>query len=219
MADVREHLGEFPEIVENADDARQVQQWTSLPGEIDSFDEEKQTASVQPSLKSATRKPDGKSEKNQLPLLQDVPVQFASGGGMTMTWPLKKGDPVLIVFASRSIDQWHQSGGVQQQVSARMHDLSDAMAIPGIRPLPKKLNPKISTTETQIRSDDGSVSISINPTDKKITQKAGATTLVQTEQGWDFTGGHIKHNGKRIDKDHKHGGVVTGGDDTDVPSN
>ncbi|MFW8450019.1 Gp138 family membrane-puncturing spike protein, partial [Klebsiella pneumoniae] len=61
-----------------------------------------------------------------LPLLVDVPVVFPRGGGCTLTFPVKPGDECLVIFADRCIDFWWQSGGIQEPVDERMHDLSDA---------------------------------------------------------------------------------------------
>ncbi|ANM05222.1 Mu-like prophage baseplate assembly related protein [Rhizobium phaseoli] len=52
-----------------------------------------------------------------------------------------------------------------------------------------------------------------------VRVKVGGVTFVVSADGVDITGGHVKHNGKNIGATHVHGGVVVGGDDTDVPSN
>ena len=41
---------------------------------------------------------------------------------------------VLLVFSQRSIDNWKQTGGIVEAGDPRHHDLSDAVAIPGIYP-------------------------------------------------------------------------------------
>lgn len=133
----------------------QAEMWTSLPGILQTFDATKQTCVVQPAIKGIFRKKDGTTETVQLPQCLDVPVQFAGGGGVTLTFPLTEGDEGLIVFSSRCIDAWWQSGGVQVQAEIRMHDLSDGFFIPGVRSLPRKLSPAISTDSTQLRADDG----------------------------------------------------------------
>lgn len=54
---------------------------------------------------------------------------------------------------------------------------------------------------------------------ESLSVKIGGVTFVVTADGVEITGGHVKHNGKNIGSTHLHGGVVAGGDDTDVPSN
>lgn len=53
----------------------------------------------------------------------------------------------------------------------------------------------------------------------EIVLKAGGTTITISGDGYTQTGGHKKHDGKNVGKDHVHGGIVPGGADTDVPSN
>ena len=55
--------------------------------------------------------------------------------------------------------------------------------------------------------------------DGEIRIKVGGSTWTFTASGFDQTGGHHKHTGKNTGKDHVHGGIVAGGDNTDVPSN
>ena len=80
---------------------------------------------------------------------------FPGGGGWSITFPVSKGDEALVVFASRCIDDWWQSGGVGIQPDLRMHDLSDGFAIIGPRSQPRKLNPAISTIAVDSRKHFG----------------------------------------------------------------
>ena len=45
----------------------------------------------------------------------------------------------------------------------------------------------------------------------------GGTSFTVSAAGVDFTGGYVRHNGKDIGDTHKHGGVLHGGEQTDVP--
>ncbi|QHW25640.1 phage baseplate assembly protein [Rhizobium leguminosarum bv. viciae 248] len=65
-------------------------------------------------------------------------------------------------------------------------------------------------------SDGGTIELQAG---ESVSVKIGGVTFVVSAEGVDITGGHVKHNGKNIGSTHKHGGVVAGGDDTDVPSN
>lgn len=161
MSDVRSRIEDDRETHESGSDARQSKMWNALPVLIEKYNAAEGTLEVQPAIKSTIRKADGKQERVQLPLIKDAPVAFPQGGGFTMTFPMTKGDEAIAIFSSRSIDQWHQSGGIQQQVSARMHDLSDALIIPGVRSKPRKLTPAPSTTSTELRSDDGTIKITM----------------------------------------------------------
>ncbi|MDN7549069.1 phage baseplate assembly protein V [Burkholderia cenocepacia] len=140
----------------------QVGMWTALPGVIESFDDVALTCVVQPAIKIPVRANDGTVTTAALPPVVDCPVQFPSGGDCTLTFPVAPGDECLLVFASRSVDAWWQSGGVQEQAALRMHDLSDGFALLGFRSRPRAL-PGVSATSVQLRSDDGSTYVDLNP--------------------------------------------------------
>jgi len=140
----------------------QVGMWTALPGVIESFDGDSQTCAVQLAIKVPVRANDGTVTTAALPPVVNCPVQFPSGGNCTLTFPVAPGDECLVVFASRCIDAWWQSGGVQEQAEWRMHDLSDGFALLGFRSKPRVLA-NVSTSSTQLRSDDGATYIDLNP--------------------------------------------------------
>jgi hypothetical protein len=135
--------------------------WTTLPGIVQSFDPVKMTVVVQPTIQALWRDPLGTQTWQTMPLCLDVPVIFPSGGGCTITFPITAGDECLIIFASRCIDSWWQSGGIGVQAELRMHDLSDGFCLPGPRSQPRVLS-GVSTTAVQIRSDDGTAFIQLD---------------------------------------------------------
>ena len=102
---------------------------TSCPGRIESYDVAKQKASVQPLIELEYTGPDGSRKTERLPVIQGVPVMF---GGMT--YPLSKGDTVLITFCQSSIDKWLVTGGIVDPLDDRHHDINDAVCFPGLRP-------------------------------------------------------------------------------------
>lgn len=134
--------------------------WNAMPGIIQSFDPAKMTVVVQPAIQALWRDPLGNQTWQTMPLCLDVPVMFPGGGGCTMTFPLVAGDECLLIFASRCIDAWWQSGGIGVQAEMRMHDLSDGFCLPGPRSQPRVLG-GVSTDALQIRSDDGSAFIEV----------------------------------------------------------
>lgn len=134
--------------------------WSALPGIIQSFDPGAMTVVVQPTIQALWRDPLGNETWKTMPLCLDVPVIFPSGGGCSITFPLQEGDECLLIFASRCIDAWWQSGGVGVQAEMRMHDLSDGFCLPGPRSKPRALS-GISMTALQIRADDGSAFVEV----------------------------------------------------------
>lgn len=150
--------------------------WTALPGYVISFDGEAVTATIQIGVQNQQLKPEGGVAQVTPPLLEDVPVYFPRGGGCTMTFPVKEGDECLVIFACRSIDSWWQSGGVQSQSSNRMHDLADAFALIGPMSQANKIS-GISTDKVQLRSDDGSTYVELDPQGQivNVTAPGGMT--------------------------------------------
>ncbi len=213
--DIRELVDDPEESLRAMLDGLQAKMWTALPCVINSVDFGKQTASLQPAIKSIVRNPDGTTQAVDLPLLSDVPLHFPSGGGSTMTFPVKEGDEALVIFSSRPADAWHQSGGVQAQIDARMHDLSDGFALVGFKSAPKALS-NVSSTSTQLRSDDGQHVVDLNPS-TGLTLSSGGVSIAISPSGVAFTGGEITHNGKNIGDTHVHGGVRAGSSDTSTP--
>lgn len=143
-------------------EAALAQTWTATPGIVVSVDLAAQTLTVQPAIQGETMLPNGKAQRVNMPLLVDVPIVWPRAGGFAMTFPIAAGDEVLVVFGSRAIDSWWQSGGIGPQAEARMHDLSDGFAILAPTSQAKKLD-AVSTDNLQIRNEDGSVYIEMTP--------------------------------------------------------
>jgi len=169
--DRRERINDPVEATRAALDGKQAEMWTALPGIIESYDAERQTCTVQPAIKGKVESQGGEVSSVALPVLVDVPVVFPGGGGVVVTFPIAAGDECLVVFASRCIDAWWQSGGVQEALEARMHDLSDGFAIVGPRSQARKLE-DVSTDEAQVRNDAGTMVLSFNPETGRITMTA-----------------------------------------------
>ena len=139
----------------------------ALPGTILSFDPDAVTCTVQPAIKGYESDAEGAKKSVSISVLVDVPVVFPRGGGCSLTFPVRAGDECLLVFADRCIDFWWQSGGEQEPVSQRTHHLADAFAIVGPQSQAKKIS-GVSTSATQLRSDDASTFFELDPATKKI---------------------------------------------------
>lgn len=154
--------------------------WTALPGIVKSVDFTQMTCEVQPAIQAVVVDQNGNPSAVNLPLLIHCPIVFPSGGGFTVSFPIAAGDEVLVVFASRCIDAWWYSGGIQQAMEARMHDLSDGFVIPGPRSLPN-VPGSVSASNLQIRNQAGTQVISLNA-DGKLTLKNAAQNLATVLQ-------------------------------------
>lgn len=194
----RDELLNDPEAAQRAIlDGRQALIWTALPAIVTKVDFTKMTCEVKAAIQAPINKEDGTTEYVELPPLVDVPLVFPSGGGFTITFPVAVDDEVLVVFSSRAIDAWWQSGGVQLPVETRMHDLSDAFAIPGPKSQATKIS-NVSSSKMQIRNNDGDVYVEI-AANGKITLKSETGVEVQ---------GNLKVTGT-VNAD---GNVASGGD-------
>jgi hypothetical protein len=199
--------------------------WTAMPGIIQSYDATKQTCSVQVAIKARALDKTGAETWMAISVLVDCPVVFPGGGGLTLTFPLAAGDECLVVFASRCIDYWWLSGGVQEQAELRMHDLSDGFVLPGVRSQPRKLA-GVSTNSVQLRNDAGDAYVELKQ-DKSMVLAApsgltinGATVIngQTTINGNVASTGTLSNNGKAVGSTHTHSGVQAGPSSTGVPN-
>lgn len=103
-------------------------------GEIKAFDPAKQIASIQLVLKQVSAiAPDGTKTLVDHPLLLECPVMTLFGGNSFINLPITIGDNCIVLFNDREIDNWVYNGGTQTPTTQRKHDISDAIAIVGIR--------------------------------------------------------------------------------------
>lgn len=157
----------------------------SLPGIVQSFDAVKQTVKVQPCIRERLVL-DDKVQWTPLPILVDVPVVFPRAGNFVLTMPVTAGDEALIIFGDNCYDAWWQSGGVQNQIDRRRHDLSDGFAVMGLWSQPKVVQ-NYSIVSAQLRSLDGATMIEVTGSDVNIKTSgntnitaAGATNITST---------------------------------------
>lgn len=110
-------------------------------GQIVSFDEDAQTATVQPLVMNVRLNEDSTRIASRRPEINDVPVCFFGGSAQgRITAPVKPGHEVLLIFCRVHIDRWHLNGGIvdpgfvdPEQNTGR---LSDVIAITGLSSIP-----------------------------------------------------------------------------------
>lgn len=56
-----------------------------------------------------------------------------------ITYPINKGDECILLFSDREIESWFINGDVNAEGYPRLHDMTDAVAIVGIRSLPNMI--------------------------------------------------------------------------------
>jgi len=142
-------------------------------GIIESFDPVNQNATIKLVDKGVYEYTENETIIDYPPLLE-VPVLIhkATDGGITI--PIIKGDTCLVVFNDRDLDNWLLNGLIQRPNTLRKHDLSDAIAIIGIKNQKNKiadynnLATVINYKDNKITIDDAEINL-LNSQDNKIT--------------------------------------------------
>jgi hypothetical protein len=107
-------------------------------GTVQTFDEDTQTASVTINYQRTVFQTDPTTRTTRAvlfdyPVLQDVPVQFLFGGAGGLTVPVLKGDPCLVLFNDRDMDNWFEGALTGPVATPRTHHLSDGLVVVGFR--------------------------------------------------------------------------------------
>lgn len=217
--DRRQRYADPEEQLRTAFDGLMSGLWTALPGIIQSVTMSGGNlyAAVQPAHKPQMVTDDGLSPVN-LPILPQCPVWYPRGGGCSLTFPVKAGDECLLVFSSRSLDGWYQSGKAQPATDLRTHDLSDGVAFVGLTSQARPLS-NISPTSTQLRSDDGATVIDLNPATQAVTIMAPGGVVIDgnvTVNGAILASGNVTAGAIDLEN-HVHVGVQSGTGTTGRP--
>lgn len=154
--------------------AAMLEMFVCMPGIVQSYDNVKNTASVQPAFKRKYK--NGKIVN--LPIINNVPVAFPRANNAALTFPLKKDDSVLLLFSQRSMDSWKSEGGVISVNDPRTFNISDAIAIPGVYPM----NKKVTVDPNKFVMRYGSAKVSITE-DKTVEIEAKIGKIKVTDQG------------------------------------
>jgi hypothetical protein len=148
-------------LLGDSHDARLMRAHTNMPGEVVSYDPATQTAAVQPLIQEVSVDEFGTATVRTLPQISNVPVMFPRSGEWFCSFPIAKGDTVLLVFAEKSIGRWREQDKLTDPGVVSMHHLSDAVAIPGLFANPRKL-PDVHA-ENMVIGHSGGAQIHIKP--------------------------------------------------------
>lgn len=109
--------------------------YTSMPGVVVGVHSDLTglRADVQPVLN--LRNMEG-TENTPRPSILNVPVQMPISTVGGLTHPIRKGDPVMLLFSMRGLDVWKIGDGTPSMPSdRRKFNVRDCIAIPGVYPL------------------------------------------------------------------------------------
>ncbi len=158
--------------------------YTSIPARVMKYDEERQCVDVRPIIHTIFPE---HSTPMVSPTITDVPVIFPSAGGGIMSFPItaydgeeELGDIVMLQFSMKGFDEWlvaEQDGDLAQQ-NTRMHNMTDAVAIPSLYQFNDNLKPHAKNVELKFK--DTVISLQDDDTDKSnlIITTDGATGIV-----------------------------------------
>ena len=166
---------------------------TALPGIVTYYDAETRRADVNIAVRMVMT--DG-TEMARPPLF-NVPVLFPSGGGYTMTFPVSKGDGVLLVFNERSIATWKQTFEEATPTLLNVLSYADAVAVAGFGPL--SVTPASSGASMQ--SVDGSNYVTLNSQGVEIKHSGNVNIDADSITLHSST---LTHNGNDISASHNH---------------
>ena len=180
---------------------------TSCLGAVVSYDPTTCRASVKPSLKYKA----GDGRNIDYPIITNVPVEFPSsdGGNISLTFPLKQGDGVTLIFSERSLDDFLSSG---ESDDPRRYDLSDAIARAGIY---KGGIAAAGKYPDDVCLTNGKATFRLTPSGEVIIE--GTKLTMNMSEGSTITGGDLVVDGVSV-KTHTHGGVQPGGANTNIPN-
>lgn len=102
--------------------------FTCLPGRIESYDYSTRKATVKPLIKKTLLD----ETVEELPVITEVPVVFPMSKLSGMSFPLNRGDGVLLVFSQRSLERWANTGEDSEPGDPRKYDMTDAIAVVGL---------------------------------------------------------------------------------------
>lgn len=146
-----------------------------------------------------------------LPEIPDVPPVFLSGGGSHETWPLAVGDPCILFIAERATDRFFNGQDDAEPVESRMHDLSDCIALCGLKTFGDALVIPGVITRNGDMVHNGNITHNGNTTQTGDTKQTGTNTVT----------GDIILNGLSLQAfvtSHTHGGVMNGSGNTGAPN-
>lgn len=145
-------------------------------GEVVSFDTAKQTARVKLLIRRVVL-----GRPTDYPILADCPVFIYSGGVGSIAMPVAPGDPCLVLFCDRDIDNWFVSGQVSGPNSPRAHDLSDGLVLVGFRPVTKAIsdyNPNQITLRHPLVQIQGNASVKMASSGSFTSSDGKVVTVV-----------------------------------------
>jgi hypothetical protein len=131
---------------------------TCTPARVLAFNVSAMTVDVQPTLQRVYV---GQPPVD-LPVIYQVPLVLPRVAGAWLRLPVAAGDLVMLHFSERSLDAWSQTDGQKtlDPVIPHRFSLGDAIAVPGLYPQGKPLQPKGAAGNLELANGSGWLEIS-----------------------------------------------------------
>ncbi len=129
------------EVIADAIESALLDVHVGLPGKVQTYNSATQTATVELQVKRAlpTDDPTTPYTTEDLPVLENIPVQFPRTNSFALTFPLAAGDTGLVVFSEVSIDQWRSKGLNTTPGDIGRHTLTGGVFQPGLVPVARAI--------------------------------------------------------------------------------
>ena len=169
---------------------------TCIPAIVDEFDPVTQRVSASPAIMGKYVKPDNTVEYIPCPKITNIPLAITKGAGLTITYPIKKGENCTLIFSQRSIDNFLIENGIQrpydtdspEYTTLRCMDMTDAMCFPGV----------ITNKEAISSYDNDAIEIRNSDGETKLTVKENSLKFLQGNATIELSGGNITMNADNI---------------------
>lgn len=128
-----QHIASLPQLAEAIKGYTLGGVHTSIPAIVTDYDQDAHTCSAKPVTKYRFVDADTEESSYVDPaIIPNIPIWYpGNGAGFSIVWTLAVGDPVMLVFAERSIEEWATTGqGNNTPQDTRRFDTNDAVAIP-----------------------------------------------------------------------------------------
>jgi len=149
-------MTELPDVIQSYIQSNNENLFTNIPAIITDVSKlvSDNVVSVQPALKIVL----SEGEPYDMPVIPDITVQWPSGGGALLSFPLAVDDEVLVAFSMRSITEWSSSTeGTVNPFDQRTHNMADAFVIPCI--YRDQNNPSPNADDVVLKYKDGKIRI------------------------------------------------------------
>lgn len=124
---------------------------TIIPAHVTAFSRNPRECSVKIDLLAQLRSGD----TVQIPEINRCPVVWPVGGGFAMDADLAIGEQVLVLVCDRDISGWLPTGAVEAPSRRLLHDVTNAIVLPGLRSINRQGRQSPATGELYLGSDTG----------------------------------------------------------------